>query len=361
MQVAAREGIIAHQRGEILQRIQHGAILLQAFVRHKNRLVATSVIHEKLIQARWQAVLRTCDASALRDQRRLRAECSSLRVELAGATEDTERLRLLEVSQARRNDEAQVEASSILEAVQRERATKGASVSALRSLLQQTKAAEAAALERASAVEASLARETMELEGDLHEANARVALQEGGRRSVTWELGCARSELRAAQDSLQEREATLGQQARVLQQQAWQCREQARISEQTGQTQALHYEHEVREWHLAAEQRLEVAEKEAERGLKTRLQVAEARLEHQAAMAEEQDRSIQRLEDLLQEECEQLLYERQNHGRDLDELRSSASLSECRNSLLEEHAAALRRQLREEQVRALLQGTRLGR
>merc|ERR1719362_615544 len=125
------EGIIAHQQTEILQRIQQGAVLLQSFLQHKNRLLATSVFHEKLIPARWQAVLRTCDASALRDQRRLRAECSALRVELAGAAEDTESLRKLEVSQAMRNDEAQAEASSILEAVQRERATKGASVSEL--------------------------------------------------------------------------------------------------------------------------------------------------------------------------------------------------------------------------------------
>merc|ERR1712176_740906 len=109
-----------------------------------------------------------------------------------------------------RNDEAQAEASSILEAVQQERATKCATVSALRSLLQQNKAAEAAALERASAVESSLARETMELEQDLRAANARVALQEDERRGLTVELGCARSELRAAQESPQEREATMG-------------------------------------------------------------------------------------------------------------------------------------------------------
>merc|ERR1740138_382025 len=73
-------------------------------------------------------------------------------------------------------------------------------------------------------------------------------------------------------------------------------------------------------------------------------------LDEQGALAQEQDRNIRRLEELLREQSDQARRERRDHSRGVDQLISTASLSESKTQLCEEQTAALRRQLYQQQA-----------
>ncbi|CAE8680066.1 unnamed protein product, partial [Polarella glacialis] len=192
-EVAAASSIAAYSRAEKLERIRQGGLKLQSLLNHRQTLGVCKV--------------RSLDASAAREQRRLRADCDGLRAQLV--EEEAFRFSSLEASMAERSDQTREEANAILVAVRKERSSQAET-------LQQAEDAEARAWE-----------ESAELREELRQALARISTLESERRAATKEVGLVRSELsetrslsdQTAQAELR-RERAFHEQAQALQQQA---------------------------------------------------------------------------------------------------------------------------------------------
>lgn len=374
-----------------LDRIRQGGVLLASWFRRRQLLAASSALCGSWRSGRWQALLRSCDAASAREQRRCRAE----RGALAALEEEVERLRAQELHEAERNDLALSETSLIADDVRRERRRHESALDSLRAALARSEASEAAARDEALAARACereataaqterdahrdaemtralraeavrferrLREEAAELERRLGAATAQGAQLEQVRLAVLRQLGAARSELRDAGRAIEEknralhqRELFFSEQACCLQMQASSSGEKARFAEEAAELHAQRAELDIAARARRAEHELSAAPRWLPKhyirlrpatGLGERTHASEL----QAAIAEEQERSIQRLEELLKEQTNELRRERRDHSRGIQQVRSSASFSASKSCLLEEQVLALREQLQREQA-----------
>jgi len=357
---AADETLVSFQRDDRLECTRQGAMILHGIVQRRCLLALSRALHGPWRIARWQSLVRALDASSAREQRRLRSDIDLLKASLAGAEEEASRSQDMWSGEAQRNQQAQEETASIVQAIERERRQHAAVLDSLNFELQQTKDAELAAFERAREAEAELTHEAAALEQELRETRARNALLEGERRTHVREMTAVKDELaevgfvaeeqgrvcRDREQQFDEHARGLAEHARTLEERLRQTElattERARETEKTAEERA---EVRVRVAAAEAEERARHAEKEIDRVIAERDRTSEL----QAAMAEEQDRSIRRLEDLLKEQADQLRRERRDHSKGLEHLKSSASLNESKTKLFEEQVAALRQQLHREQ------------
>lgn len=325
-EMAVQRSLAASAQQQKLQRIWQGLMMLHSIARHRKRLALSQALSGSWRTARWQALVRTLDSSSSREQRRLRADCDSLRFELASSEQQAMRYSALEVGEAERNDQTREEAQAILVAVQKERAKK------------------ADEIKRWEAMEAEARDDSMELRDELNEALSRAMLLEVEQNQLVQELSAARTALKDAQTTSEEHVQAELKRERIFHEQA-----------QALQQKALASGYEMRDVERDVRERAERAEKEvAERARKSE-QVLEQMLQEkghacdlQASMADEQDRNIRNLESLLKEQREQLQRERESKTKDLDTLRASASFTESKSCLLQEQVTALRQQLQRE-------------
>ncbi|CAK0818862.1 unnamed protein product [Prorocentrum cordatum] len=323
-----REAAEAHERerrgAERSRRVEQGAALLAAVVRHRQRMALVGALHGRWRPLRWQGLLRAVDAAAAREQRRLRADAEGARARLAAAEVEATCLGQMAQGEAQRNDEARAEATSILQAVRRERAAHEASLRSVRDELRSSEAAAASATERLRRAEAARQAEVAPLAAELREARVREARADG-------ELAAARSELSDARLAAERGGLAEAQQERALQERAGAL--ERRVLECQAQAQAALRRAEGRAERAEEELRLAAAERQRE-------------CEQQAAVLGQQDQSIERLERALREQGEQIRREREGLGQ----LETSATASAGRAQLLEEQVSLLRQQLHREQA-----------
>lgn len=325
-EMAVQRTVAASAQQQKLQRVWQGLMMLESVARHRQRLALSQALSGSWRTARWQALVRTLDASASREQRRLRADCDSLRVQLVSSEEQAMRFSALEVGEAERNDQTREEAQAILVAVQKERAKK------------------ADEIQRWEAMEAEARDDSMELRDELNEALSKAMLLEAEQNQLVQELSAARTALKDAQSTSEEhvqaelkRERIFHEQAQALQQKALASGYEMRDAER-----------EIRERAERAEREVADRARKSEQVLEQMLQEKGHACDLQASMADEQDRNIRNLESLLKEQREQLQRERESRTKDLDTLRASASFSESKSCLLQEQVTALRQQLQRE-------------
>lgn len=325
-QVAAATSIAAVSRAEKLERIRHGGLILQSLLHHRQRLMLCRAINGNWRLLHWQAMVRSFDASATREQRRYRAECDSLRIQLAASEQEALRLSSLEVGEAERSDQTREEANAIIMAVRKERA------------------AQVEALRQSQDVEAALKDDMDQLTNELHQAQARLHDFENERRVMASEVGYLRQELQESRINLEQtskaelhRERLFSQQAQVLQQMALTSGHEARDAER-----------EIRERAEKMERQVEERAHNSEKLLEQMLEEKTRAVELQASIAEEQERNIRHLENLLKEQGDELRRSQLDHSRGLDQFRASTSLTESRSCLLQEQVVALRQQLQRE-------------
>ncbi|CAE8611984.1 unnamed protein product, partial [Polarella glacialis] len=185
-EVAAASSIAAYSRAEKLERIRQGGLKLQSLLNHRQTLGVCKALNGSWRAARWQALVRSLDASAAREQRRLRADCDGLRAQLVVSEEEAFRFSSLEAGMAERSDQTREDA------------------------------------------EARAWEESAELREELRQALARISTLESERRAATKEVGLVRSELSETTRSLSDqtaqaelrRERAFHEQAQALQQQA---------------------------------------------------------------------------------------------------------------------------------------------
>jgi hypothetical protein len=311
-----------------------------------------------------------------------------LRVRNAEIEEEAHHFRESEENQFGRNSEAYEEVKSIIRSVRRERLQHETTVQTLEMQLQRAENDEFVAMERAREAEDSSAQLTNVLDEDLREAYARNAVLEVDRTNLTEELAAAQSQVKKAFDeqtsSLESRLQRAEQEAeRQVLQMEYDAHERVRkasvelaqkeidrMLDEKGRTSAVvdgqnRSIHHLEEQSRALESRLRQAEQNAdlrvlqsECDAQERVHVASAEMEEraryaekeisriiderdhasemQAALNDEQDRSIRHLEDLLKEQNDQLRRERRDHSK---------------AQLFEEQVAALRQQLHQEQTK----------
>jgi hypothetical protein len=235
----------------------------------------------------------------------LRAECDALQTRVAEAEEEARICKKMQEKEAGRNSEAYDETMSIMRVVRQERLQQEAMVQNFQFELQRSEDKEAIAKKRFQEAEDHAWQERAAVEQELRDAKARSAMLENGRRSAEHELIVVRTEVHEE-----------GLNAQSLKQSTIETEERARN-----------------------------AAKEIDRIIAER----DRNSEMQASMAEEQDRSIRRLEELLKDQGDQLRHERQEHSKGLEQMRSSASLSASKTQLFEEQVSMLRCQLKREQ------------
>mmetsp|Transcript_105407 Transcript_105407/g.187456 ORF Transcript_105407/g.187456 Transcript_105407/m.187456 type:complete len:814 (+) Transcript_105407:2003-4444(+) len=306
--------------------IRQGGLMLASLVQHRQRLALCQALIGNWRAKRWLSLVRTLDASSAREQRRLRADCDSLRVQLATSEDEALRAISLEADQAERSDHTREEASAILEAVRKERAAQADRV-------QQSEVAEAEAQET-----------NLELVQELTQARSRATILEAERRSMSRELGVLRNELREARGAVEEAGQAEMQRERDFHEQAQALHERAINSGH----EMMDAQREIRERAERVEKEVADRAKASEKALESLLQEKGRAIELQQSMADEQDRNIRHLEDLLKEQGQQMEREREDHSKGLDSLRASASFSESKTCLLQEQVVALRQQLQKE-------------
>merc|ERR1719174_2188668 len=146
------------------------------------------------------------DASAAREQRKLRADCESLEDRLRKVEEESLYFNKLHECESERNSEANEEAKSIMRAVRRERVQHEAVVQSLQLELQRSEDREAKGMERVREAEDHGVQEALALEKELRESKARSEMLEDGRRSMVRELTAARNEVVQADLAAAERD-----------------------------------------------------------------------------------------------------------------------------------------------------------
>jgi len=316
------------RREERLDRVRQGGLILQAASRHRERLALCRALNGSWRMAKWQSVIRSLDASAAREQRRLRADSEALKAKLDQERIAAAKFHESEAGEAERNELVLEETNAILEEVQRERQQQADLLESLRNELELTSRSEAQALHEAAEVRAQ-----------------KLAL-EADQRATSRELGQVRAELREARQAVERhaqaevlREREFSEHSQALQQKALVWNLQAHDSER-----------EVREHAARVEREVEERARKAEQTLEKMLEEQTRNSELQASMAEEQERSIRHLEELVKEQGSQLRHERRERSKSADQLRASASLTESKSLLLQEQVAALRQQLQREQA-----------
>lgn len=343
---AADSAIDACRQNEQLDRVRQGCLLLQSVVQHRGRLALSQALHGTWHTARWHATVRALDSSAAREQRKQQADYDALQMRMQEANERAQHFKRLQEEEEERNSEAHDEALSIMSAVKRERLLHEAAVETLQAELRRSEDRETIARDRVREAEDLGLQEVLSVEEELREARAQAALMDGERRSSVRELTAARSEVYLAglNDSQgRHQERALEQEMHCLEKRLQKAEADAHASVMQAESAAQERERIVA---VEMDERARHAEKEIDRiaGEKDR------NAEMQAAMADEQDRTIRRLEDLLREQSDQLRRERRDYTKAADQLRSTASLSESKTSLFAEQVSALRQQLSREQA-----------
>lgn len=289
---AAEGSVGAVRAADRRRRMEQGCLLLASFVQHRQRLALNSALQGQWRSAKWQALVRTLDASAVREQRKLRAEAEAAQ---KGAAE----------------------AESLLTAAE-----------GLREALWRSEEAEATALRRLAAAEAR--------SGDDEEGRRRQKATEARLERLELDRAELRRQLADARGELHEESRATAMRGLALAEDAREWQQQARCSQEQAARAGL----EARQFVGQAVQEVEDAAARRERELRERLQDVEHRAERQA-------RASQLLEEQLQDREAALRKEQQKRQ---EKARLSASLSESKASLLEDQVSALKEQLQKEQA-----------
>lgn len=318
----------ARDQVDKLERVRQGGLILQATARHRQRMALCRALNGSWRTAKWQSVVRSLDASAAREQRRLRADGEALRAQLDEERHLAHQLRTSEVLEAERNDLALEETNAILRDVHREREYQAQTVDRVRAELRREVESEAEALRRANQSVTAEAAEAATLRGVLWEARSQAASLESDHRAAVKELGVLRTELREARQTV----------------------EKQAQAELQREREALVWNIQVHDAERDARERAARTERETEDRLERRIEDHTRQSELQASMAEDQERNIRHLEDLVKEQGHQLRQERRERSKSVDQLRNSASITESKSLLLQEQVTALRQQLQREQA-----------
>jgi len=383
-----------HQRVKIekLDRVRQGAVLLGSLLQRRTLKLLSHCFHGPWRYAQWEALLRSIDSSSTREHRRLRAVADVLRSELDATRLETSKLdsdlrskishleaQLL--AESIRNNEAFGEADIIREVIERERqlaererqehqdaqrefqehlqcretrhcAAEAHAETRHCAAEARAEAAEELAKSKVRGLELQTGMEIAELERRLRDGQAKHVLSEGQRRAAMNELESARTEIQAEIRSAvekerqherldAEKERVMGEHQLALRQHAGALDKRAREAERRAESQACRAEQLVEERARQTEHKMELALSDKEKSLDEHGRAVQM----QAAMAEEQERNMRRLEGLLKEQSDQTRRERKDHSRGLEQLRSYASVSESKSYLLEEQVLALKHQL----------------
>lgn len=285
-------------------RLRHAVSMLDQLVR--SRLQQALLGHWRVL--RWQAMVRSLDSSFARDQRRMLAEADSLRSQLVQSHDEALELRALKASESQKALRTRQEAEAIVEAVKKERAN------------------QAAKLHEMETSKKSVEQLCEKLREQLDQATSEVTHLDAEKRSAMQQLCTLQSDLENAQ---QQREDLM--QAEMQRERAY--HEQVQLLQQRA---------------LKREAELQETSQKSEKALELKLQEKQRAVELQTSIAEDQEKNIRHLEDLLKEQNDVLSRERNDHQRGLNALRASASLSESKTSLLQEQVVALRQQLQRE-------------
>lgn len=285
-------------------RLRHAVLMLDQLVR--SRLQQALLGHWRVL--RWQAMVRSLDSSFARDQRRMLAEADSLRSQLVQSHDEALELRALKASESQKALRTRQEAEAIVEAVKKERAN------------------QAAKLHEMETSKKSVEQLCEKLREQLDQATSEVTHLDAEKRSAMQQLCTLQSDLENAQ---QQREDLM--QAEMQRERAY--HEQVQLLQQRA---------------VKREAELQETSQKSEKALELKLQQKQRAVELQTSIAEDQEKNIRHLEDLLKEQNDVLSRERNDHQRGLNALRASASLSESKTSLLQEQVVALRQQLQRE-------------
>lgn len=304
VEASAQCRLMAHGETQRELRVCHGVSILSNMVRL--RLQQALLGHWRVL--RWQAMVRSLDSSFARDQRRMLAEADALRAQLVQSHDEALELRALQLSEAERSNRTRQEAEAIVEAVKRERASQATKMADLENDKSSSK------------------QQCEKLQEQLEQALADVTQLDAEKRSAMKEISTLHSELQDAERAREDLVQAEMQRERALQEQV-----------QAVQQRALKREAELKDAAQMSDQAQQQKILELHRSM-----------ELQTSMAEDQEKNIRHLQDLLKEQGEQLARERSDHQRGLNALRASASLSESKTSLLQEQVVALRQQLQRE-------------
>lgn len=304
VEVASQRSLAEQYEAQREVRVQHGVSILDHLMRR--RLQQALLGHWRVL--RWQHMVRSLDSSFARDQRRMLAETDSLRSQLLQSHDEALELRALKASEANKALRTQQEAEAIVEAVKKERAN------------------QAAKLQDMEASKNAMEQLCSKLRDQLDQAMSEVSQLENEKRNAMQQLCSLQSDLDDAQRQREEMSQAEMQRERAFQEQV-----------QALQQRALNREAELQD-----------AAQRSEKTLEQKLHEKQRAVELQTSIAEDQEKNIRHLEDLLKEQGNVLARERNDHQRGLNALRASASLSESKTSLLQEQVVALRQQLQRE-------------
>lgn len=304
VEVASQRSLAEQYEVQREVRVQHGASILDQLMRR--RLQQALLGHWRVL--RWQHMVRSLDSSFARDQRRMLAETDSLRSQLVQSHDEALELRALKASEANKALRTQQEAEAIVEAVKKERAN------------------QAAKLQDMEASKNAMEQLCSKLRDQLDQAMCEVSQLDNEKRNAMQQLCSLQSDLDDAQRVREEMSQAEMQRERAFQEQVQALQQRA----------------------LSREAELQDAAQRSEKTLEQKLHEKQRAVELQTSIAEDQEKNIRHLEDLLKEQGEVLSRERNDHQRGLNALRASASLSESKTSLLQEQVVALRQQLQRE-------------
>eukprot|EP00913_Durusdinium_trenchii_P011067 g10389.t1 len=306
VEASAQCRLMAHGETQRELRVCHGVSILSNMVRL--RLQQALLGHWRVL--RWQAMVRSLDSSFARDQRRMLAEADALRAQLVQSHDEALELRALQLSEAERSNRTRQEAEAIVEAVKRERASQATKMADLENDKSSSK------------------QQCEKLQEQLEQALADVTQLDAEKRSAMKEISLEHLDAEAHSTQSFKMQNARGR--------TW-CRQRCSESVQAVQQRALKREAELKDAAQMSDQAQQQKILELHRSM-----------ELQTSMAEDQEKNIRHLQDLLKEQGEQLARERSDHQRGLNALRASASLSESKTSLLQEQVVALRQQLQRE-------------
>lgn len=304
VEVASQRNLAEQYEVQREVRVQHGASILDNLMRR--RLQQALLGHWRVL--RWQHMVRSLDSSFARDQRRMLAETDALRSQLLQSHDEALELRALKASEQNKALRTQQEAEAIVEAVKKERAN------------------QAAKMQDMEASKNAMEQLCSKLRDQLDQAMSEVSQLENEKRNAMQQLCSLQSDLDDAQRQREEMSQAEMQRERAFQEQV-----------QALQQRALNREAELQD-----------AAQRSEKTLEQKLHEKQRAVELQTSIAEDQEKNIRHLEDLLKEQGDVLARERNDHQRGLNALRASASLSESKTSLLQEQVVALRQQLQRE-------------
>mmetsp|Transcript_23452 Transcript_23452/g.54659 ORF Transcript_23452/g.54659 Transcript_23452/m.54659 type:complete len:1652 (+) Transcript_23452:69-5024(+) len=357
---ASLQALVSNQHQGKLVQMHKGLLLLDAVLKRHNKVSMSRALHYRWRNLRWQGMLSTIDAAAAREQRRWRLECDSIRSELRSSRHEVSELKQMELAEVERNDEAQSEARTIQRAIRRDKSQHEATLAALRSELRVSEEREVALREAAFermhnadisvnetrsmilAAEREGAIATHNLEQSLHEARERLAELSGERQVALYECMELRSATAAAEDKCH----AAAQQEAALRGRTADLQNEVAAANRAAELESVAAQDHIKAVEAEAQDRVRVWEQHVQQ-LETQQKFTS---ELQTAMVEEQDRSIQRLEELLKEQQDQLRRDRRDHSKGLDQVRSSVAATESKSYLLEEQVDALRQQLHHEQA-----------